>query len=136
MTTRTARTVGWPVAGVAAAALMVAGAGTANAMGPVDPPGAYFVSDGNSISAHIDQSLGITDCQVVAQGPTSSDFHESDWTSDEWITVWVPPNRYTATVMCRFDGTGPNGWIIRQEHVNAPPLLHESAIDFIERTAG
>ncbi|TCN49049.1 hypothetical protein EV641_117117 [Rhodococcus sp. SMB37] len=121
--------------GCAAAATVVplVSAGIANAMGGNDPRDVYINSDQNSITAHIGQDQGITDCKLVAQGPASSDIHETEWTSDEWITLWVPENRYTATVLCRWDATGPDGWIVRQEAVNTPPLLHESAIDLIER---
>ncbi|WP_226436690.1 hypothetical protein [Rhodococcus yananensis] len=127
------RRIGYAATAVAAAIpLLLAGAGAAGAMGGNDPAWAHFVSDSNSITAHVDQSQGMTDCRVAAQGAASSDIHETDWTSDEWITVWVPPGRYTATLLCRSDMSGPDGWIVRQEPVNAPPTYPEGVIDFIE----
>ncbi|MFD6896197.1 hypothetical protein ACFWB0_16800 [Rhodococcus sp. NPDC060086] len=127
------RILGCAVATAAVVPLVLAGAGIATAMGGNDPGDVYLNSDWNSITAHIGQNNGMTDCTLIAQGPASSDIHQTEWTSDEWITVWVPQNRYTTTVLCRWDMTGPDGWIVRQEVVNTPPLLHESAIDLIER---
>ncbi|MCK0093623.1 hypothetical protein HCA61_24215 [Rhodococcus sp. HNM0563] len=127
------RILGYATVAAAVVPLVLAGTGVATAMGGNDPRDVYLTSDFNSITAHIGQDQGITDCKLVAQGPASSDIHETDWTSNESITLWLPQNRYTATVLCKWDMTGPDGWIVRQEAVNTPPLLHESAIDLIER---